>query len=107
MPRIGRMRHRVELQRLTERQDDVGGVSLEWNTYATVWAAVEPIRGREYFIREQVAGDVSHRVVMRWRSGVSVRDRVLHDGRQLEVESVLDRDERRVELELMAREVAA
>ena len=45
--RIGTLRHRVELQEPVENQDGYGEAERTYTTYATVWASVEPLSGRE------------------------------------------------------------
>lgn len=103
--RAGELRHRVTLQSVTVARDAVGGTTETWTDQATVWAAIEPLRGREYWDAAQVAAEATYRVRMRYRAGVSPEMRLTYQGRTLEIESVTSPDERRRELELICREV--
>ena len=103
--RAGWLRHRVEILEKVVSRDSFGAEVVSWATAAVVWASVEPIRGREYIEAKQGQVEVSHRVVMRWREGVSAEMRLrIAGGRMLEIESVIDPVERGERLELMCRE---
>lgn len=103
--RAGRLRHRVTIQSATTTVDSFGQPIETWGTFATVWAAVEPLSGREYFDAQQVQSEVSYRVRIRHLSGVVPTMRVSYDSRTLEVLAVLNIDERDREMHLMCREI--
>lgn len=102
--RAGRLRHRVKLQRRATRFDSLGAPSETWEEVGTAWASVEPLSGRELLSAMEAGAQVTHRVGMRWREGVLPVDRVVHRGRHLYVDSVIDPMERQRELVLMAEE---
>lgn len=102
--RSGRLRHRVTIQQPVAAVNGYGERITTWSTVATVWGAVEPLRGREFFDAEQVQAEISHRVVLRYRSGISSTMRLLHLSRVLHIQQVIDVDERHRELQLMCRE---
>lgn len=86
-------------------RNSFGEEVIGWVTAATVWASVEPLRGREYIEAKQGQVEVSHRVVMRFREGVGPEMRLrLAGGRVLEIESVINPLERGERLELMCAE---
>ena len=74
--RAGKLRHRVTIQKNTPSQNDLGEAIASWSTVATVWAAVEPLQGREFFEARQEQADVTTRIRIRWRDDVSVENRV-------------------------------
>jgi SPP1 family predicted phage head-tail adaptor len=98
-------RHRITLQELVTGQDEAGQPVQEWQDVATVWGAVEPLRGREYFAAQQVQSEVTTRIRIRYRSGVRPDMRVLYDGRLYNINAVIDPEERHMELQLMCKEV--
>ena len=103
--RAGWLRKRVTIQEKRADRDPFGAERIIWVNVATVWAGVEPLRGREYLEAKQMQADVSTRIRMRYRSGVTPEMRVLYDGRTYEIESVIDVLERGRELNLMCREI--
>ncbi|WP_374711533.1 phage head closure protein [Symbiobacterium terraclitae] len=98
-------RQRVTLQQHVVGQDEYGQPIDTWQDVATVWAAVEPLRGREYFAAHQVQAEVTTRIRIRYRRGIRPEMRVLYDGRVFNILSVIDPEERHRELQLMCREV--
>jgi SPP1 family predicted phage head-tail adaptor len=100
----GRLRHRITLQEERPTRDSYKAEVLGWVDVATVWAAVEPLRGREYFSAQQVNSEVSHRVTIRYRSGVTSAMRVLFGSRVLQIDGVINVNEQNRELQLMCIE---
>lgn len=75
----GRLRHRIKIQEPIESQNDIGETITTWQDFAeNVPAAVEPLTGREYYAAQQEQSDVSTRIRIRWRKGVSELMRVVH-----------------------------
>lgn len=98
-------RHRVTIQELVTGQDEAGQPVDTWNDVATVWAAVEPLRGREYFAAAQVQAEVTTSIRIRYRKGIRPDMRVLYDGRLYNINAVIDPQERHRELQLMCKEL--
>ena len=103
----GRLNKRVTLQSATAARDGHGQPVETWADVATTWAAVEPIRGREYFAAQQVTAETTHRITLRYRSGVSPQWRVVFGSRTFRIESVINPLEKNERLELMCVEVLA
>ncbi|MDD5533786.1 MAG: phage head closure protein, partial [Syntrophales bacterium] len=74
------------------------------NTEATVWGKYMPLIGREYHAAQQTGGEVTGKVRMRFRRGMGPHKRLLFDGRVLDIEAVINVEERNEELILMIRE---
>lgn len=102
--RSGDLRHRIEIQAPGTTQNDYGEILPAWSHFASVWAAIEPISGREYFAAQQMQAEVSHRIRIRYISGVVPTMRILHGLRVFSIESVQNRDERDRELVLLCAE---
>jgi len=73
----GRLKTSVVIQHKSAGRDTKGARTAEsWTTLATVWAEVIPFAGREAWNAKQVDAELTHRVVMRYRSDVSSRHRL-------------------------------
>jgi SPP1 family predicted phage head-tail adaptor len=104
MRNAGRLDQRVTLERLQPGEpDDYGTTVDEWVSLGTVWAAVEPLAGREYFAAGLMLSEVTTRITLRHRAGLTVEDRVTHDGRPYNITSVIDYRSQKRELVLMCR----
>jgi SPP1 family predicted phage head-tail adaptor len=101
----GRLRHQVTLETQSTILDTFGEESNAWTATATVWASIEPISGRERLLASGTQADITHRIRMRYRSGVAPRMRVTFGTRHFDIVSVANREERNRELELMCQEL--
>jgi len=102
--RIGTLRHKVEIQALTVTEDAIGNQVEEWTKVADVWAAVEPLQGDEKLAAAYIQAETTHKVTIRYLAGITPANRLLFDGRTLEIESVRNLEERNRELVLMCKE---
>ena len=104
--RAGRLRHRVTIQRPVNMQSEYGSkTGYAWEDLATVWASVEPLRGREFLDAEAEGAEVTTRIVIRYRENVGPACRVVWGTRAYDVVSTLSVEERDRQIELMCREV--
>lgn len=102
----GALRHRVTIQKPREGQSRAGQPVQEWDEVATVWAAVEPLRGREYWAAAQVQAEATTRVRIRYRKGIRPDMRVVYGGRIFQIVAPpIDPEERHREIHLMCKEV--
>jgi SPP1 family predicted phage head-tail adaptor len=102
--RAGRLRHRITIQDYTESQNSFGEATKNWTDYATVWAAVEPVKGREFWESQQINAEITTKVTMRYLAGIKPKMRILYDTRIFEIDSVINVDERNRELQLLVKE---
>ena len=104
--RIGPLRHRIALQSSSGSQGEYGYTPLSFSTYATVWASVEPLNGRELLSAQQIESETTHRIRLRYLSTVTSEDRISFDSRTFEIVSLINRKEKNWMLELLCKEVA-
>jgi len=102
--RSGIYRHKITIQQPTESVDAFGQAIKSWSTYAQPFAAVEPLRGREYFASQQFNAEITTRIRLRYLSGVTPKMRVSFDGRIYNIQSIIDVSERNRETHLMCSE---
>lgn len=102
----GKLNRRVTIETPTiTRGADFKEPVETWATFATVWAAIEPLSGRELQVFRQTESEVSIRVRIRYLAGVLPKMRVVHGARVLRVESVIDKVDAHREIELLCVEV--
>ncbi|MDR5790283.1 phage head closure protein [Caballeronia sp. LP003] len=104
----GALRHRVQLQAPVVQIDDETGepVITDWIDKGTpVWAAVEPVSGREWLLSAEFREGVTTRIRVRWRDDIDSTWRVIHARKSGEtiynIDAVLPRYEGMSELHLM------
>lgn len=100
----GQLRESVTLQTRTETQGSTGEITWTWADYKTVRAAVEPVRGEEYFASRQLQATSVVRIRIRYLPDLNTKMRVVHGTRYYEIESIIDVNTLRKEIHLMCRE---
>lgn len=99
----GKLDQRVTVERFTSTVDDWGTPIESWAPLFTCWASVEPLVGREYIAAQALQSEVTARIRMRYRPGLTSQDRVIHEGTTYGIESVIDVRSQHRELVLMCR----
>ena len=102
--RAGKLRHKITIQDYTESQNGYGAVTKTWSDYATLWASIEPIRGREFWESQQINAEVTAKITIRYLADINPKMRVKYGNRIFEIISVINPEERNVELQLMVKE---
>ena len=102
--RAGKLRYKITIQDYTESQNSYGEVTKTWEDYATVWASIEPIRGREFWESQQINAEVTAKITIRYLAGVTPKMRVKYEARIFEIISVINPEERNKDLQLMVKE---
>ena len=103
--RAGTMRHRVTLQEKAPTRDDYHGEVHNWTDVATVWAAKEPLQGREFYDARREGAQQPVWFWIRYRDDVVPAMRLLHGDQVYGIDSVVEVSGMGRELRLMCTEV--
>lgn len=103
----GALRHSIELQSFTSTPDGMGGFTRAWATAATIRAAIWPTSAVEQKRADAPTMAVTHTIRIRSYSGMSASWRVKFGTRYFSIVSIIDKDEKRVQMDLLCREVMA
>lgn len=76
--RLGEYRYRLKIQSAYTRRDSEGGAVKCWKTVAKRDAKIEPYSGTEYSEANTTRATVSHKVVIRFFSGLKASMRLVH-----------------------------
>ena len=100
------LRHRVTFQKPSGKTTNSMGETVPvYINFATVWASVQPFKGREYHEAQKIRAETTYKITMRYLAGVTPDMRIKHHNKTLEIQSILNIDERNVELQIIASEV--
>jgi SPP1 family predicted phage head-tail adaptor len=101
----GRLRHKVDIEYLSANspdQDQYGAPDQSWTTlYNDIWAAVEPLSGRELFAAQEHHSEVETRIRVRYRSDITAKMRVVFNGNYYDIKAVINSEFRNRELHLL------
>jgi len=101
----GLLRHTVTIQQRAAGTDASGAANGDWTDFATVHAAMWPLRGKELYAAQEYASSVEVRFRIRYLAGVLPNMHVVWGGRVFEVLYVIDPELRHITLDLMCREI--
>ena len=104
------MRHKIVFQAGNATDDGGGGLGNPWaspTTVATVSACIEPLKGFERLRAMQLESPVSHKITMRYRSGLKPEHRIKFGTRFFNIRSIINLEERNQWLEVFADEGVA
>jgi SPP1 family predicted phage head-tail adaptor len=106
MLRAGLLRHKIEIQNKVVTRDSMGGEVVTWVAFAHAWASIEPLSGREYFAARQIQASITHKMKMRYQSGIMPYHQIGWGERFFNIDAVMNTEERNKELVLFCTEAA-
>ena len=96
----GELRHRITFQ-----LQDLDSEDEDWKDIATTWANINPISGKEYYSAETINSDLTHKIRLRYRKGITPDMRIIYNDRIFYIISVINEYEKSTMLQLMWREL--
>jgi SPP1 family predicted phage head-tail adaptor len=88
----GALKQRLVLEVPAETPDGAGGVTRDYATVATLWAAVTPVAARESVVAEDGGASVTHRILIRMRDDLTTRHRLRKGERIWRITGMRDAD---------------
>lgn len=107
MINAGKLNKRVAIERAVSGSPAVnafGEPNVIWDELAEVWAAMEPLTGREFWAQQQVQSEITVRIRVRYRSDVMAGMRVVYNDAIYMIRNIIDPLEKHEELQLMCAE---
>ena len=89
--RAGDLRHRIKFQKLVSGMDPetMEPIEASWVDVATLWAAVNPLSGREFIQAKAAQSEEVGRIVIRYRSDIKAAMRGIEGDRVYNIQAVL------------------
>ena len=105
----GEMRERITFQKYNGARDSLGDLqymdSANWRNFASVWASLKPIAGREFYAAEQHESEVTHNIGCRYRAGLETEMRILLGSRIFRIIAIIDWENRHERLQIKVKEL--
>ncbi len=101
----GKLRNRITFQKKEKVKDLEGNTVTAWTDRFTVWASIKGLRGRELIDAGANAVEISTRIYIRYRRGVTHDMRIKFGERIFDIVNVNNIEERNIEYEILANEV--
>ncbi|MDA0780673.1 MAG: phage head closure protein [Rickettsiales bacterium] len=104
---IANMRERVKFQTESDVADGGGGFTATWINHVTVWGKVSPVKIDEEAQADQLQAEVLYKIKIRYRSDLSEKMRIVWQGKNLNIRSITNPDERKRYNEIIAEQGVA
>lgn len=101
---IGRTNKRVAFYKLVEKQNELLQNEQVLKEMKTVWASVEPTRGREYQEAQRIRPELTYKVTMRYHKGITPDMLLKFKDRYFQIISVINIMEKNEMLEIICIE---
>ena len=98
-------RHKIFFQENTQAPGNSGGLVDNWADTVSDWASIWPVSAGERIENAKTEHQVSHRIRIRYRTGLTPSMRIRFGARVFDIKSMTNIDELSRELEFIAREV--
>lgn len=97
-------KHRITIFKEFSKEDEDGfSVEIREEIFR-VWTAIKTVRGTEYVEAAAVQSENTYRFIIRYREGIDPHMKIDYKGRIFDIESVLNDDELRKTLTIVAKE---
>lgn len=102
----GRRDHRLIVDEPIETQDASGAMEVTWNPITTVWAGIEPLRGREALTSNQILAEMDTRITILWSviaAQITAKHRFRHQSTVYNIVSLAETNMGRRDIECLCK----
>lgn len=86
----GKLRHRIRFEEPAATQDPLTGEMVTgWQEVATVWGSLEPLSARDFIAAQANQSEITARILIRYRDGITPQMRAVHRGKAYKIHGVL------------------
>ncbi|MEG1620838.1 MAG: phage head closure protein [Oscillospiraceae bacterium] len=95
---IGKMRHKIAIQRQSQKENEYGISSIIWADICSIWANVDNLYGKEYWNAKEYSAENALTFVIRYSAckDLQLSDRIKFGGKLyniLSIDNILYRNE--------------
>lgn len=95
----GQFNRQLTVENEIESADGFGGFVSSYQSDGAVWAHIRPVSTRPVIRGDNDVVEISHKIIFRFRAGITTSTRFVTGTRRFDVQSVRDIDETRRYLE--------
>ena len=100
--KAGSLRHKITIQENAALNDGAGSQKAVWQDVCTVHAAIKPLSGRELIVSQAENSEISVRIVIRYRTGITASMRIVYQNTIYAIVAPpINTDMRNTELQIM------
>lgn len=100
----GMLRHSIGIYQWAKTPDGMGGTTNAPELFSTVRAFIKPVSGGERWQSMRIEANVTHRIYMRYRAGITADKFIQYGSRKFNIKAVINLEEANQWLEVYAEE---
>ena len=93
--RLGRLRHRLVIERVHATPDEAGGWQTDYQSVGAVWAEIRPVGAEPSLAPRQSGETLTHEIMLRYREDVHVGHRFRQGTACYVIRLLVDPDQRK------------
>ena len=101
---IGTLNRRITILTTVEGKNEAGDTILVPATFKTVWAGINPVRGRDYVEAKKYQAELTYKITIRYLVGVTPDMTIKFKDRIFLIQDIINPFEKNELLEIMAIE---
>jgi SPP1 family predicted phage head-tail adaptor len=101
---VDRLNHRIKIYKQGTTTNKLNEFVSDSILVTELWAAVEPLQGKEYFAAFAEQADITTRIRIRYRSGIDRTMWAVHNGIRYDIKYIIHPKLARKELQLMCKD---
>lgn len=101
---IGSLNKRISFLTATESLNEVGDTVLTPAVFATVWASISPVSGRDYVEAKKYQAELTYKIEVRYLAGITPDMKIQFKTRVFLIHDIINPFEKNQMLEIMAIE---
>ena len=98
--RHGKLNKRITIMQYEDEDNSLGSTELSPKVFLTCWAAIEPLRGREYYEAQRLKDVDNFKITIRYRKNVTRDMFIVYRSQKFEIQTPVDPYEAHEVLEL-------
>jgi SPP1 family predicted phage head-tail adaptor len=102
---FSKLKNRITFLKPTNTQNATGENVSSFEEYMTVWSSVVPVTGKEYIESQKLRSETTYKIATRYIAGITTDMKIKYGDKIFEIVSVLNLNERNIELQIVAFEV--
>jgi len=100
----GQLKHSITIQEQNDVSDGMGGSTTTWTDLFDTRAAIWPTSSKERLDAMKLELQITHKIRMRYRSGITSKHRIKFGTRTFNIISLINPDERNIMYNILAVE---
>ncbi|AHM56406.1 hypothetical protein EAL2_c11080 [Peptoclostridium acidaminophilum DSM 3953] len=100
----GILRHRITIQKHSAAENEIGEKTVGYQDDYSLWARVEPASARDIERLGKTETEVSHKILIRHKAGITSSNRITFKGRIFDIVGIINAGEQNKTLSIFCVE---